>query len=160
VSLNEIAAAVKLDVKTVGKYIDILEKAFVIKRLTGFSKNLRKEITTKNKYFFYDNGIRNAVISQFNKLENRDDVGFVFENFAIMERIKTNSYKNRHCNSYFWRTYDGQEVDYLEEREGMLLGYEFKWSDKRRKSAPRDWAGYENSEYKIINKDNYLDFIL
>ncbi|MCK4763964.1 MAG: ATP-binding protein [Candidatus Aminicenantes bacterium] len=161
VSLNEIATQVKLDVKTVDRYIDLLEKSFVLKRLGGFSRNLRKEVTTKCKYYFLDNGVRNAVISQFNGLENRADVGGLFENFVITERIKKNVYEGFYGSCYFWRTYDGQEVDWVEEAEGVLEGYEFKFSQRKKPGAPKDWKkSYEGAGYRVINSGNYLDFIL
>ena len=161
VSLNELAAQVRLDVKTVDRYLDILEKAFVIKRLGGFSRNLRKEISKQGKYYFLDNGVRNAVISQFNVLADRNDVGALFENFIIMERLKSNFYNNRFGAIYFWRTYDGQEIDLVEERQGKLFGFEFKWSEKAKQKLPKDWAEtYKNAEYAIVNGKNYLDFIL
>ncbi len=160
VSLNELATQVRLDVKTVGRYLDILEKAFVLKRIGGFSRNLRKEISGKAKYYFYDNGVRNAVISQFNTLKDRDDVGALFENFIVMERLKHNSYRVKVGTSYFWRTYDGQEVDLVEERDGKLYGFEIKWSPKARVKAPKDWMGsYKNATYQVITRENYLDFI-
>lgn len=161
VSLNELAVHIKLDVKTVGRYLDIFEKAFVLKRIGGFSRNLRKEIVSKAKYYFLDNGIRNAVVTQFNPLESRNDVGLLWENFLAAERMKKCAYHDLHGSSYFWRTYDGQEVDWVEEREGKLLGYEFKWSDRAKRKAPKDWRGtYANAELAVINRDNYLDFIL
>ncbi len=126
VSLNELATQVRLDIKTVGRYLDILEKAFVLKKIGGFSRNLRKEVSGKAKYYFYDNGIRNAVIAQFNKLDSRNDVGALFENFVVMERLKNNSYKAKPGEVYFWRTYDGQEIDLVEERGGKLFGFEIK----------------------------------
>jgi predicted AAA+ superfamily ATPase len=160
VSLSELATQVRLDVKTVGRYLDILEKAFVLKRIGGFNRNLRKEVSGKAKYYFYDNGIRNAVISQFNNLSDRDDVGALFENFVVMERLKDNSYKARSGDSYFWRTYDGQEIDLVEERNGKLYGFEIKWSSKAKIKEPKDWLrSYKNAQYKVINKENYLDFI-
>ncbi|MDP2909853.1 MAG: ATP-binding protein [bacterium] len=160
VSLNELATQVHLDVKTTDKYLDILEKTFVIKRLGTFSRNLRKEIRSKAKYYFYDNGVRNAVISQFNRLDNRNDVGFLFENFMVMERLKKQEYSPIYANNYFWRTYNQKEVDFVEEREGKLFGYEFKWNDKKIKE-PKEWRGtYSNAEYKVITPENYLDFIL
>ena len=161
VSLNEIASQIKLDVKTVGRYLDIFEKAFVIKRIGGFSRNLRKEIVSKAKYYFWDNGIRNAVISQFNPLDSRNDIGILWENFILIERIKKCAYQNIYGSFCFWRTYDGQELDLVEEREGKLFGYEFKWPEKRKVKSPKDWLkAYNNSEFEIINKENYLDFIL
>jgi len=160
VSLSELAVQVRLDVKTVGRYLDILEKAFVLKRIGGFNRNLRKEISRKAKYYFYDNGVRNAVISQFNGLNDRDDIGALFENFIVMERLKDNTYKARPGTSYFWRTYDGQEVDLVEERDGKLYGFEIKWSLKAKIRRPKDWLGsYKNARYKVINQENYLDFI-
>jgi len=161
VSLNELAAQVRLDVKTVGRYLDILEKSFVIKRIGGFSRNLRKEITSKSKYYFLDNGVRNGVISQYNALSDRNDIGALFENFIVMERLKANFYKFRPVLTYFWRTYDGQEIDMVEEREGRLFGFEIKWSERKKQKSPKDWLKtYKNAEYTIINQNNYQDFIL
>lgn len=159
VSLSELATQIKLDIKTVDRYLDILEKAFVIKRVGGFSRNLRKEIVSKNKYYFLDNGVRNAVISQFNNLENRNDVGMLWENFIFSERLKKRSYKNIRGTSYFWRTYDQKEIDLVEEREGKLFGYEIKWEVKKIK-PPKDWLEtYQNASYEVISKENYLQFI-
>jgi len=160
VSINELATQIRLDVKTVDKYLDILEKAFVLKRLGALSRNLRKEISSKAKYYFYDNGVRNAIISQFNGLDDRNDVGFLFENFVVMERLKKQEYSNSlFANNYFWRTYDKKEIDFIEERGGKLFGYEIKWKDKKIK-APADWlSAYPNSEFSVISLDNYLEFI-
>lgn len=160
VSLNELAMQVKLDIKTVDRYLDILEKSFVIKRISGFSRNLRKEIVTKSKYYFFDNGIRNGVISQFNDLSDRNDNGLLFENFIVMERIEKQARKSIYANNYFWRTYDQKEIDWVEEREGKLFGYEIKWSDKRVKE-PKLWRQtYKEAEYEAINRENYLEFII
>jgi len=159
VSLSELAAQVRLDVKTVGRYIDLLEKTFVLKKLGGFSRNLRKEVVSKAKYYFLDTGIRNAIISQFNPLDKRDDFSGLFENFVIMERMKNNVYKSKWGDSYFWRTYGGQEIDLVEDRNGKLFGYEIKWSEKRKVKQPQDWTVYKNSSFKVVNRDNYLDFI-
>jgi len=160
VSLSELATQVHLDIKTVDRYLDILEKAFVLKRIGGYSRNLRQEISGKAKYYFYDNGIRNAIIAQFNKLDSRNDVGALFENFIVMERLKNNSYKAKSGGVYFWRTYDGQEIDLVEERDGKLFGFEIKWSSKAKTKAPKDWLGkYKNAQYKVVNQENYLDFI-
>jgi len=161
VSLNELASRVKLDVKTVNRYLDILEKAFVIKKVGSFGRNLRNEVSTKSKYYFLDNGIRNAVISQFNSLSNRNDIGVLFENFIMIERIKKRAYKKILGQSYFWRTYGGQEIDLIEERAGSLYGFEIKWSPKKDKKAPIVWSdNYKNSKYQVITSENYLDFIL
>jgi len=160
VSLNELAAQVKLDIKTVDRYLDILEKGFVIKSLGSFSRNLRKELNRKYKYYFYDNGIRNSVISQFNSLADRNDIGALWENFLVMERLKKQAYAPIYANNYFWRTYDQKEIDWVEERDGKLFGFEFKWGNKKTKE-PKLWREtYDNAEYKVINRKNYLDFIV
>jgi predicted AAA+ superfamily ATPase len=157
VSLNELSQQVGLDVKTIDRYLDLLEKGFVIKRLGGFSRNLRNEITNKSKYYFLDNGIRNALISQFNSLDKRDDIGALFENFLIMDRMKNNNLVN---NYYFWRNYEGKEIDFIEEEEGVLYAYEFKWNKSRVKPPKNFIEGYKNSKFEVINKDNYLDFLI
>jgi len=159
VSLQEVANAVDLNVRTVEKYLDLLEKVFVIKRMYGFSRNLRKEITKTTRFYFYDNGVRNAIIRNFNDLETRDDVGQLWENYVFMERIKKQEYQHIFTNNYFWRTYSQSEIDLVEEREGKLFGYEIKWGGKEPK-APAKWLEtYKNAEYKVINRDNYLEFI-
>jgi len=157
VSLNELSQQVGLDVKTVDKYLDLLEKGFVIKRLGGFSRNLRNEITNKSKYYFLDNGIRNSLISQFNYLDKRDDIGALFENFVIIDKMKNN---NLISNYYFWRNYEGKEIDLIEEKEGKLSAYEFKWN-KFKAEAPKNFIdNYKDSKFQVINKNNYLDFLL
>lgn len=159
VSLAELAAQIGIDSKTVGRYLDLFEKSFVLYNLRGFSRNLRKEVTKKSKYYFYDTGIRNAVISNFNDLHLRNDVGALWENFLVIERLKKSSYHSIFANRYFWRTWDQQEVDFVEEREGKLFGYEFTWSD-RTKKPPREWLlTYPYASYEIINRENYLSFI-
>ena len=159
VSLNELAVQLKIDVKTVGRYLDIFEKAFVLRRIGGFSRNLRKEVVSKAKYYFLDNGIRNAIISQFNPLDNRNDIGSLWENFVVTERIKKCAYRDIYGSFYFWRTYDGQELDLIEEREGRLFGYEIKWS-KGKEKMPKDWVKtYKHAEHVVINKESYLNFI-
>lgn len=158
-SFSELGRQLGIDYKTVARYLDILEKSFVLYNLRGFSRNLRKEITKKSKYYFYDTGIRNAVISNFNSLELRDDVGSLWENFIVMERIKKQKYKEMYVNNYFWRTWDGKEIDFIEEREGRLCGYEIKWKNTKT-SAPKDWKeNYPKAEFEVVNKDNYLKFI-
>ena len=160
VSLSELASKLGIDYKTVARYLDLFEKSFIIFNLRGFSKNLRKEITKKSKYYFYDNGIRNAIISNFNDPELRDDIGKLWENFIAMERIKKQNYKKIYSNNFFWRMWNGQEIDWVEEREGKLFGYEIKWSDKKCKE-PKLWREtYENAEFKVINQDNYLEFVV
>jgi hypothetical protein len=160
VSLNELAGQLSVDVKTVGRYLDLLEKSFVIKKISGFSRNLRNEIANKAKYFFIDNGVRNAVISQFNQLNERDDQGMLFENFLVSERIKKLTYESFYGNIYFWRTYDGQEIDLVEEKDGQINGYEMKWGSKTPK-IPKDWLTYyPKAGFEVITRENYLDFLL
>jgi len=159
VSLTELARQIGIDYKTVARYLDLFEKSFVIYNLRGFSRNLRKEITKKSKYYFYDNGVRNAVISNFNKLELRNDAGMLWENFLFIERLKKRAYQSIYANNYFWRTWDQKEIDLVEEREGKLFGYEFKWGKKSLK-PPKEWAeAYPDSEFAIISQENYLEFI-
>jgi predicted AAA+ superfamily ATPase len=160
VSLNELATQVKLDVKTVGRYLDILEKGFVIVRVGGFSRNLRNEVTSKAKYYFLDNGVRNAVIGQYNLLEDRNDTGALWENFVVTERLKKRSYRGIYGTFHFWRTYDGQEIDYIEERDGGLFGFECKWSSNRRDKPPKKWReSYPEAQFELVTPDNYLNFV-
>ena len=160
VSLHEIGNSVNLDSRTVERYLDLLEKAFIVKRVYGFSRNLRKEISKTSRFYFYDNGIRNAIIENFNDLDTRNDIGQLWENYLFMERMKRNEYKNISANIYFWRTWDKKEIDLIEEREGKLFGYEFKWGEKSGAKAPKDWINtYKNASYEVVNKENYLDFI-
>ncbi len=160
VSLSELAQDIGTDHKTVGRYLDILEQSFIIYPLTGFSRNLRSEITKKNKYYFYDNGIRNAIISNFNDLSLRDDVGKLWENFLFMERLKKREYNHIYANAYFWRTWEKQEIDLIEEEGWKLHAYEFKWK-KDKVKVPSKWnETYRDSTFDVITKDNYLDFVL
>ncbi len=159
VSMQELGNQLGMSKNTVEKYLDLLEKSFVIKKVNGFSRNLRKEITKNSRYYFIDNGIRNAVINNFNPLNLRNDAGMLWENFLFVERLKKNSYLNRYVNSYFWRTYDGKEIDLVEEKDGVLYGFEFKWGNKK-PSAPVLWKEtYKESSYEVISKDNFLDFV-
>lgn len=160
VSLNELSMHLKIDVKTVGRYLDLLEKSFIIYRLGGFSRNLRKEITRKNKYLFLDNGIRNAVILQFNPLDSRNDIGQLWENFILSERLKQRSYERIYAASYFWRTYSGQEIDLIEEGGGKLNAYECKWSRLKKVTAPGEWKNnYPDASFSPITPENYLEFL-
>ena len=160
VSLTEISQKLSIDYKTVARYLDLLEKSFIICRLSGYSRNLRKEITQKNKYYFWDNGIRNALISSFNSVDLRDDVGKLWENFLFIERLKKKTYKNIYGNSYFWRTWEQHEIDLIEERDGKLFGFEFKWGKVKSTSSKIFMETYKESEFTVIDKNNYLDFIL
>ncbi len=160
VSLSELGRQLGLDYKTVARYLDLFEKSFVIMSLRGFSRNLRKEITKKSKYYFYDNGVRNAVIANFNQIDMRDDTGMLWENYIISERIRKQNYKKIYSNNYFWRTWEGKEIDFIEEREGKLHGYEFKWKDKFVK-APKEWLkNYPGSSFQVVSPENYLEFII
>jgi uncharacterized protein len=159
VSLNEIAVALKTDVKTVQRYIDLLEKMFIIKRVRGFSRNLRNEITKKARYYFLDLGIRNAIIERFQPLETRDDAGMLFENFVFMELQKQDALNNRPANYYFWRTHTGAEVDIIREQNGQLEAIECKWSKIAK--VPALWRKtYPDSIFSTINRNNYLERLL
>ena len=132
----------------------------MIVRLGGFGRNLRQEVTSKSKIYFLDNGIRNALIAQFNTPDQRNDLGQLWGNFMIMERLKQRVYQSIYANVYFWRTYDQQEVDLVEERDGKLFGYEFKWSQNKTVRPPKNWkSAYPNSEFAVIHPGNYQDFI-
>jgi uncharacterized protein len=159
VSLSEIGTQVHLDLRTVEKYLDLLEKAFVIKRIYGYSGNLRSEVTKNSRFYFLDNGIRNTIINNFNDLNTRNDIGQLWENYLFIERLKKQHYKGICANNFFWRTYDKKEIDFIEERGGKLFGYEFKWGKKKQK-PPALWGKtYKNAVFQIINQKNYLDFI-
>lgn len=158
VSLNELSNNLGLSKDTVARYIDLLEQSFVIFRLRGFSRNLRKEVNKQPKIYFYDLGIRNALIDNFNEIDKRNDVGSLWENFLILERFKRNEYQSHLCSRYFWRTYTGAELDYIEEYGGKLCGYEFKW--KKNSKAPRSWLETYNGDFQCLNKENFVDFVL
>jgi uncharacterized protein len=159
VSVNEIAKTAGTDVKTVRKYLDLLEKMFIIKKVRGFSRNLRNEILKKAKYYFLDNGVRNAVISQFNPLSLRNDVGALWENFIFMELLKKSGLENTFDSYYFWRTHTGQEIDIIKESNGILSAIECKWS-KDSVVVPSLWKeNYPNTKFSVVCKSNYLDFL-
>jgi predicted AAA+ superfamily ATPase len=144
---------------TVEKYLDLLSKVYILYKVEGFSRNLRKEVTKNSKWFFYDNGIRNAIIANFNNIELRNDTGQLWENYVISERLKYQQYKRKQTNNFFWRTYDQQEIDWVEEREGSLSGFEFKWSGSKTK-APATWRkSYPDAGYKVINPENYFGWL-
>ena len=159
VSLEEIGRSLGMGKDTVNSYIDLLEKSFVVFRLRGFSRNLRKEVVKTKKVFFYDLGIRNALIDNVKRVPYRDDIGQLWENFLIIERLKTLAYQGGTRNRYFWRTYTGAEIDYVEESGGQLHGFEFTHGDKRKK-PPVTWtATYPGATWNLVNPDNYLDFL-
>ena len=160
VSLSELASSLKITRQKVEHYIDLLEKTFIIKKASGFSRNLRSEVTKTARYYFFDNGIRNSLINNFNPLEMRNDIGMLWENFLFIERIKKQHYRQIFSNNYFWRTYDRKEIDLIEERDGKLFGFEFKWA-KTKTSPPKLWKEtYPESEFQLINRDNFIDFLI
>jgi predicted AAA+ superfamily ATPase len=161
VSLSEIGTKIGVDYKTIQRYLNLLEKAFVIVRLGGFSRNLRNEVTNKAKYYFLDNGIRNSLIAQFNGISQRNDVGQLWENFIFIERLKRRAYQSMYANMYFWRTYSQQEIGLVEDRDGKLHGYEMKWSASKLPNAPQQWTeAYPDSSYEIITPDTYQKFLI
>jgi len=159
VSFNELAGLLQIDKKTVMRYIELLEKAFVIFRLGPFSRNLRKELSKLRKIYFYDTGVRNALINNLNPFNLRQDVGALWENYMISERIKSNANNNYDVNNYFWRTYQQEEVDYLEEAGGELRGFEFKWQADKFKKPKTFLKTYSQSNVSLINKNNFEDFV-
>ncbi len=159
VSLNELSNGLGISKQSVERYLDLLEKTFILKKVGGFSRNLRKEVTKTARYYFWDNGIRNALINNFNPSGQRNDMGMLWENFLFIERLKTKSYKRIFSNDYFWRTYDKQEIDLVEEREGKLYGYEFKLNPKKLKAPKAFQNAYQESEFNIISKENFLEFL-
>ena len=160
VSVTELGAQLGMNKNTVDRYLDLLEKAYVIYGRRGFSRNLRKEITKSRRYYFYDNGIRNGLISNFNVLSLRDDAGALWENYILAERLKYNLYTGHLAESYFWRTYDQQEIDLIEEWGGRLHAAEIKWSPRAALRTPRGWRqAYPASSFQVVHQGNYLDFI-
>jgi len=161
VSFNELGNTIGLDKETVMRYIDLLEKVFIIFRLNSFSRNMRQELKKSQKVYFYDNGIRNALIQNFKSLELRTDTGALWENFIISERKKYTEYNQIYSNKYFWRTHANQEIDYIEEKDGILHAFEFKWNERRSAKLPNSFAtNYPNHEFKVINRTNYLEFVM
>lgn len=159
VSLTELAGLLGVDKKTVASYIRLLEAAFIIFRLPPFSRNLRKEISKSRKIYFWDTGIRNAIINNFNPFSLRNDLGGLWENFLLTERLKRNEIIGKSPNRYFWRTWNQQEVDYLEEEGGKYFGYEIKWQDKKVQPPPLWEQTYPNASWQLINKENFWDFL-
>ena len=159
VSINELASNLGINKATVDRYLDLLEKVFIIVNVRGFSRNLRNEVTKTSRYYFYDNGIRNALINNFNGLSFRNDIGLLWENYLVSERLKKQEYNNIFSHNYFWRTYDQKEIDWVEDREGKLFAYEFKWNDKIVTCPKLFTLTYPDSEFICINTHNYLSFI-
>lgn len=160
VSYNELAGLVGVDKATVENYINLLEHCFIIFRINSFSRNLRNEIKKGKKIYFYDNGIRNAILSNFAPLELRNDSGMLWENIMMAERIKHNAYYGNYANLYFWRTHDQKEIDLIEERDGKLSTYEFKWNEKRKAKMPKTFSEtYPNSTFEVISRENFWSFL-
>ena len=162
VSYNELAQTIGTDSKTVERYIELLEKCYIIFRLHGLSRNLRNELKKAKKIYFYDNGVRNAIIQQFAPLELRNDAGALWENFFISERIKRNHYQQNYCNIYFWRTKSQLEIDYIEEQNGQMTAFEMKWNPKKSNtSIPETFLNaYDVKETVVITPENYLEYLL
>ncbi len=160
VSYHELATLLQTSSETIQHYIDLLEKSFVIFRLTSFSRNLRNELGKKTKIYFYDLGVRNSILQNYTPMDNRNDIGALWENFCIIERIKRNQRLDRLVNMYFWRTYSQKEIDYIEEADGELLAVEFKWSGRKKAKKPIEFfEAYENSDFLVVSPDNYQDFL-
>jgi len=160
VSYNELSQLIGIDKATVEKYIELLEKCFVVFRLSSFSRNLRNELKKSRKVFFYDNGVRNAILNNFSPLSLRQDTGALWENFMMSERIKQLSYNRDFRKAYFWRTQTQQEIDLLEEKDGILYAFEFKWNEKKSVKIPRIFAEtYPEHRFEVITPFNYLDFL-
>ena len=160
VSLLELATQLQMSKNTVANYLDLLSKVFVVFKVEGFSRNLRKEIVKSSRWYFYDNGIRNGIINNFNRLDSRADIGDLWENYLASERVKKQNYQKIKAKNYFWRTYDQQELDWLEEKGEELAGFEFKWSETKKAKIPAAFAkAYPDATFEVINKSNYLDFI-
>ncbi|WP_317133889.1 ATP-binding protein [Brumimicrobium oceani] len=155
VSYNELAKTIGIDKNTVANYIDILEKGYVVFKLDSFSRNVRNEIKKNKKIYFYDNGVRNTVIGNFKPLDLRQDKGALWENFLISERLKQNTYKNTNTKMYFWRTKQQQEVDLVEEKDGVITGFEFKWKAKNNLKLPRTFVNEYGAKEVIIDRSNF-----
>ena len=159
ISFSELASRLNVNKKTVMRYLELLEKCYVLFSLHGFSRNLQNEYTKSPRYYFWDNGIRNVLVSNFNSLNLRDDIGKLWENYCISERLKKNHYQQRTVNHYYWRTYNQKEIDLIEDSGGKLTGFEFKWSESKSRNPQQFLDAYDHSEFKVINRENYLDFI-
>src|SRR5699024_6925221 len=156
---NELAQLLRIDKKTVSSYIDLLCQSYVIFKLPSFSRNLRNEIKTKHKIYFYDTGVRNMVIGNLDPIEVRQDKGSLWENFVIVERLKTLSYSGSLSKSYFWRTVKQQEIDYVEETAGKVLGYEIKWNPKAKVKIPKTFLNAYDTKVTVITRENFRKFV-
>ena len=159
VSYNELANLLGVNSRTISDYIDLLEKVFVIFKLPSWSRNVRNELKKSRKIYFYDLGIRNTLINNFNPMHMRQDKGAIWENFLIVERLKKTAYAQSPVNTYFWRTTQQQEVDYIEEKEGQLYAFEFKWNENAKAKLSKTFTSHYEAEFKVIHKGNFMDFI-
>ena len=160
VSLEGLGNDLQISKNSVDRYLDLMTKVFVLHKVTGFSRNLDNEITKKGKWYFYDNGIRNALINNFNPLNLRNDQGELWENYIISERLKYQEYSKTYAANYFWRTHTRQEIDWVEDRNGQLSGYEFKWKPGKKIKAPALWnKAYPDAGFTVISPEDYLDWI-
>ncbi len=160
VSIPELSRSLQISRNTVDKYLDLLTKVFIITKVGGFSRNMRKEVNKSNMYYFLDNGIRNILIGNLNPIHLRNDMGVLWENYMVSERVKFQGYNHMLVYNYFWRTYDQQEIDWVEDRGGQLYGYEFKWSSRKKVKAPGGWRNaYPDAEFKVVHPDNYAEWL-
>ncbi len=160
VSHNELGQQLGMSKNTVDKYLDLLAKVYIIQPVGGFSRNLRKEVSKSKRYYFLDNGIRNILAANMNPVDQRRDIGEIWENYLISERLKLQSYQRKLSYNYYWRTYDQQEIDWVEEREGQLFGYEFKWNPRKSPKAPAAWRkAYPNAHFEVITSENYREWL-
>jgi uncharacterized protein len=160
VSLEELGRQLGMSKNTVERYLDLLSKVFVVYKVSGWSRNLRKEISKNSRWYFYDNGIRNAIIQNFQRLDLRADKGDLWENYLAVERLKVQHYKQIHCNNYFWRTYDQQELDWVEEEGDQVRAFEFKYQLNKPIKPPAAWSkAYPHASFEVIHSGNYLDWI-
>ena len=160
VSYHELAQICGLDGKTIEKYMMLLEQSYIIFRLTSFSRNQRNELKKSRKVYFFDNGIRNSLIANFEQIENRTDIGALWENFLVSERVKYLAYQQKWVNNWYWRTTEQQEIDYVEEENGQLSAYEFKWNPKAKGSIPNSFKKtYPTATINIIHRENFEQFL-
>jgi predicted AAA+ superfamily ATPase len=159
VNYNELSQNLGINSITIERYIDLLEKNYIIFRLYSFSRNIRNELKKSRKIYFYDNGVRNMIISNFNPIDLRQDKGQLWENYLVSERAKFLAYNNIYCNRYFWRTTQQQEIDYIEERSGKIFAYEMKWNKSNSKLSKTFSNAYPNTQFEIINKENFFNFL-
>ncbi len=160
VSLNELSSTLGIDAKTVARYLDLLEKSYVLYNLRGFSRNLREEVTRTSKYYFWDTGVRNAAINNFNPLMARQDVGALWENFVVIERLKALTYARQDARLYFWRTWSQQEIDLIEDRNGELRAYEAKWNPRAKARRPPKFSrAYPEASFMLVTPDNVLGLV-